>query len=200
MKKIISIVLALVFVLSISACGAAKTPKPEDTVKEFCEAMKSMDWDKMGSLCVGDRFNSSSFEEFETSAPFLADYMKENIPKTEYTINAASVDEDTATVTVNFKYINGYLIVREAAQNTMQNILGMALTGAVNEDDLPDVFNQYMSTAIKDAQENLGNTTKETDVQFTLSKEDGKWMISDFDDEFSTILSCNTLSALDDLS
>ena len=118
--------------------------------------MKSTDWDKMGSLCDDLHFDGSAFEEFETSIPFIAEYIKENAPKTEYTIKEASIEDEIASVIVHYNFINGYVIVRDALQTTMKNMLGMALTGSISEDDMTDVYNQYMSAAIVEAKEKLG--------------------------------------------
>ena len=48
MKKLFALMLSAVLLLAFAACGSQ--PKPADTVKTFCEAMKSFDFSTFSNL------------------------------------------------------------------------------------------------------------------------------------------------------
>ena len=49
MKKILAFLLAFSLVFGMAACSSG--PKPEDSVKKFCEAAKAFDFAAMAACC-----------------------------------------------------------------------------------------------------------------------------------------------------
>lgn len=105
--------LLLIGVFFIAGCSSF--PKPESTVSDFIEAGKKFDLTKM-AISVNPS-NSSSKEKIadlmkdgndrDQYQKYFLDYFKENAGKITYAVKGSKIENDKATVTVDFKYVNG---------------------------------------------------------------------------------------------
>ena len=103
MKKVISLMLALVLALSLTACGG-KASGPEGVVSQFCKGLQELD-EKAIAQCFenGDDLELSDLEDVDSDdavAQKIMDFMKSCAGRLKYQVGEATVDGDTATVPV----------------------------------------------------------------------------------------------------
>lgn len=101
MKKVISLMLALVLALSLTACGGKTGPEGVDS--DDAVAQKIMDFMKS---CAG---------------------------RLKYQVGEATVDGDTATVPVEFTYVNAGSLMTEILTEYISQAWSLALSGADDE-------------------------------------------------------------------
>lgn len=111
MKKVISLMLAL----SLTACGG-KTG-PEGVVGQFCKGLQELD-EKAIAQCFenGDDLELSELEDVDSDdavAQKIMDFMKSCAGRLKYQVGEATVDGDTATVPVEFTYVNAGSLMTE---------------------------------------------------------------------------------------
>lgn len=197
-KKLLAIMLiaAMLFVLA----GCAEKAKAEDTVKEFCEAMKAFDLEKISSL-VSDRkaFDESEYADMlgdgANEVAFLLDYLKENAAKMEYEIVNAREDGEKGIVSARFQYVDASDVVSNALTDYISKAIGLVFSGASEEElkeGLEDSFKESIKTT--DAGE------VEAEVEFSLTKTDGKWMIDKAPVETASVMLSNIDKAMDDFA
>ena len=105
-KKLFSIMLAAVIMVSMVGCSSSK---PENTVNEFLKNSKNFDLAAMKENISPDSQSDSdvveAVEDNEDLKPYLK-FFRNNAQKMTYTIKETNIDEDEATVTVDFKYVD----------------------------------------------------------------------------------------------
>ena len=116
MKKVISLMLALVLALSLTACGG-KASGPEGVVSQFCKGLQELD-EKAIAQCFenGDDLELSDLEDVDSDdavAQKIMDFMKSCAGRLKYQVGEATVDGDTATVPVEFTYVNAGSLMTE---------------------------------------------------------------------------------------
>ena len=97
MKKVISLMLALVLALSLTACG------PEGVVGQFCKGLQELD-EKAIAQCFenGDDLELSDLEDVDSDDAVtqkIMDFMKSCAGRLKYQVGEATVDGDTSTRT-----------------------------------------------------------------------------------------------------
>ena len=119
MKKILAIILMLVCVFSVTACGSISADEAEATVKTFLDGVTNLDAD-MIKTAIDDPAKAGEFAEFytkldelESTMPEMLKPYEENINKLfdavvekvksemSYTIKETRVEGDKAIVTVD---------------------------------------------------------------------------------------------------
>lgn len=195
MKKILSLVLALVMTLSLASCGAE--PKPDGVVTDFCNAMQKFDLVTMSALMDGaDEVTEEELAEMEEEIPTeMREYFTTQAGKMTYSITGSEVVEDTATVTVVFKYSDITPIMGVVLGEYIQQAFAMAFTGASDEameDLLYSIFNEKVKT--------VDATTAETTVDFSCVKTEEGWAITEAGEDAMHVLTCNMAAAFDAFS
>lgn len=135
MKKVISLMLALVLALSLTACGG-KTG-PEGVVGQFCKGLQELD-EKTIAQCFenGDDLELSELEDVDSDdavAQKIMDFMKSCAGRLKYQVGEATVDGDTATVPVEFTYVNAGTLMTEILTEYISQAWSLALSGADDE-------------------------------------------------------------------
>ena len=135
MKKVISLMLALVLALSLTACGG-KTG-PEGVVGQFCKGLQELD-EKAIAQCFenGDDLELSELEDVDSDdavAQKIMDFMKSCAGRLKYQVGEATVDGDTATVPVEFTYVNAGSLMTEILTEYISQAWSLALSGADDE-------------------------------------------------------------------
>ena len=102
MKKVISLMLALVLALSLTACGG-KASGPEGVVGQFCKGLQELD-EKAIAQCFenGDDLELSDLEDVDSDDAVtqkIMDFMKSCAGRLKYQVGEATVDGDTSTRT-----------------------------------------------------------------------------------------------------
>ena len=183
-KKLFSIMLAAVIMVSMVGCSSSK---PENTVNEFLKNSKNFDLAAMNENISPDSQSDSdvveAVEDNEDLKPYLK-FFKKNAQKMTYTIKETNIDEDEATVTVDFKYVDS------------SDALNAAFSGNEMSDEeieklITDTLTEYES-------ENSDKFAEKT-LDLYCIKVDNKWYIDDFDEEFFDVLLCNYISSLENL-
>ena len=135
MKKVISLMLALVLALSLTACGGKAGP--EGVVGQFCKGLQELD-EKAIAQCFenGDDLELSDLEDVDSDdavAQKIMDFMKSCAGQLKYQVGEATVDGDTATVPVEFTYVNAGSLMTEILTEYISQAWSLALSGADDE-------------------------------------------------------------------
>lgn len=202
MKKICGLILAVVMVLSLAACGSQG--KPEDVVTTFCEAMKNFD-SESASSCFADgvvppdlSVDSEDLGE-EMGSEEIVQYLKDCAGKMTYKVNAAQVDGDKATVLVNITYTDISPVVTQAMGDYIAKAFEMAMSegGEVDEAEAQQIFADILMESSK----NVEAQSAAIDVTFDCEKVNGEWKLSQMSDDtlnsLFSVLSSNFLSAIE---
>lgn len=201
-KKISVFMMAIMLFVFIVGCGAGS--KPEDTVKEFVEGMKKFDVETMVAKVkpedaeeAGELKNLFADEEGEDElGRSFKDYFKKNLEKITYEIKDVKVDGDKATVTVDFKYIDGSEVFAGTISEYFTQVLGLAFSG---EEVTEERVTIMLEEIVKNQLEAVAETTSEKTVNFECVNIDKKWYIDNFNtdtmkEEILDILTSNFLS------
>lgn len=196
MKKIISLVCAMVLIVSLVGCGPQA--KPDTVVTTFCDAMKAYDRETMSS-CVASGGEDLT-EETETKAEDeltnqIFDYLKICTSKMTYSIQNSKVNEDKGTVTVKFKYVDVSPMVTAALGEYMQQALVMAFSGADE-----DTMSQLFVSIFDKKKDSMDTGTAESTLDFSCTKTDEGWKIDSVPDGAESILLSNVDKAFESMN
>ncbi len=193
MKKIIAIVLAAVMVLSLAACGNSG-PKPEDTVKTFCESMKNFDIAAM-QACLDKQFSEDElFGEGEEDYGGLVEFVKKSASELTYTVNKAEVNGDTAKVTADMQYTDISPVIKETFTAFFTKMIELMFSGA-SEEESDEAFEETLKEIIANGETSRADTT----VTFDLKKVDKEWKITEMPEEAMVVLTGNMEKGIDDI-
>ena len=203
MKKTIRTVLAaaLVLAMAFSLCACGDQPLAEDAVRDFCDAMQTMDLKTMDGFLIqstredrkglGDLLEGENAEDYS----FLVDYLRESAGEMKYQIVKASQDGDKGTVRVRFEYTDASDVVRRALQDYKDQMLSLAMSGA-GKDAMRQAMEDCFAEAVKTTQTGRSAVT----VDFPCTKKNGQWLIDKMPEELRSVLMANTDKALDSFS
>lgn len=182
--------LILVLIAGLTfGCGASA--KPDDVVKDFFEAAKTFDMEKMVATIVPENSAAAAYtrevfsdEEFGDYPEEFLTYLEENAGKITYEITSSEVDGDTATVTVDVSYIDSYPLLEEIFSEYMTQAFTMAFSGQ----DLSDEdYDKLMSDIFLDKMANGEDTFKDATLEIPCEKVDGKWYIADVSEDMMDV-------------
>lgn len=204
MKKICGLILAAVMALSLAAC--APQGKPEDVVTTFCEAMKSFDSDTAQS-CFAEGAASPDLDideedlGEEMGSAELVQYLKDCASQMTYTVNAAQIEGDKATVQVNITHTDITPVITQTMADYIAKAFEMAMSeGAeIDQAEAQKIFaDTFMETS-----KNVETQTASTDVTFDCEIVDGAWKISQMSDDtlnsLFNVLSSNFVTAVEEV-
>lgn len=176
--------------------GCSNSPKPESTVSDFIEAGKKFDLIKMATMV--NPSNSSNKDKIadlmkdETDKDqyqkYFLDYFKENAAKITYTVKESKIENDKATVTVDFKYVNGGPLLKATLGDVFSKAISLAFTGVeMNDEEMGQMF----VSAMKTQKETFKDSFVEKSVDLKLTKVENKWYIDELSDEFLDVFLSN---------
>lgn len=196
MKRILSMFLLCVLVFTVSGCGAVA--KPEDTVSNFLNAAKEFDLEKMSTYVVSENAGKiSELDSEDETEQYFLDYLKECASKMSYEIKSSIVTDDSAVVTVNFKYIDSSLLLASVIQEVFSQAIASAFSGA----ELTDEQQSAMFTdAIQKYRDSAVDSYIESKVDVNCTKTDDGWLIDSVNDDLGNVLMSNFINASDGLS
>jgi len=201
MKKVISALVMSLLVLSLFACSS---PSPKDTVSGFLDASKKADYKTM--VTYVDPANTGEMQNVETIysdsvddifVEFYQEYLKSKLPKMTYEIVSSDIKGDNASVEVNAKYIDGGIVLKAAMGDVITKAMGMAFSG---QNPTDEEMNKLFLDTINEKANTLADTYKEVTLKIDCVKKDGKWYISEANDNLVDIVSLGFLSAAGDIS
>ena len=179
MKRIISIILMVLMIVGLTACGAS----PTSTTESFLNAVKSGDTDTINEVYAGgtlDIMDSVSDEgddaEDETTDDSLDKVYDELlVPKLldfDYEVSNEQIDGDKATVDVKFTTYK----LGDAFSAFFSEYLTQAF--ALIFSDVSDEQMDALASNILTEKLNLcEEKTYDKTVTLSLSKKDGKWVV-----------------------
>lgn len=140
MRKLISLIIILqLFIIT----GCATSPKPESTVSSFIEAGKKFDLAQMATMVNPSDSSSKNKitdvmdgkETKDQYQKYFVDYLKENASKITHSIKEAKTENDKATVTVDFKYVNGGPLLKATLGEVFSKTFSLAFSGVQVKDE-----------------------------------------------------------------
>lgn len=201
MRKLI-VLFCIIVVASLVGCSA---PKPESTVSEFIEAGKKFDIVKMAqTFNPSNESNKEIMEDFtredsESENQYQAyffDYFKENAKKITYQIKNSTIEGDQATVTVDFKYVNGGPLLKATIGEVFTKVIAMAFSGVELSDE--EMEQMFIST-MKNQQNTVEELFIEKTIDIKLVLIDKQWYIDEPSDELLDVFTSNFVSVSNEL-
>lgn len=192
MKKLASLFVASIMVLTFAACGNSG-PKPEEAVTAGLDAFKNMDTAAMAvyfedaeDLPTADEISAEEKEQYDLLMKHLT-----------YTIKESKVDKDTATVTVDITNLD----MNEVMTQYMGKVMEMAIAEqakAPEEQMNEDQITEAVTKLLYDVMGAADAPVKTRTVDITLHKVDKAWkMVAD--DELGNALTGDLLTIADQL-
>ena len=194
-KKLLSIILAAIFIISLVGCSS---PKPEDVVDTFLKSTQALDIEKMAECMESDiqgDLKDITLEDSDESLKDFMDYFRKNASKMTYEIKDTKVDGDSAVVTVDCKYIDGSEALENAFTAVFDEALEKAFAGSeMSEEEIENKLVEYLNNY--EAKEDKFATST---VKIDCVKKDNKWYVSDFGEDFFDVMFSNYLSIMEDM-
>ena len=194
MRKLVSL-LIIIGVFLISGCSSLS--KPESTVSNFIEAGKKFDLTQMATMVnpsnsskVTDVMKEGKDSKDQYQKYFL-DYIKENATKITYKVKESKVENDKATVTVDFKYLNGGPLLKATIGNVISKAISLAFTGVTMKDE---DMNQMFISEMQKQKETVKDSFVEKTIDIKLVKANNKWYIDEPSDDLLNVFTSNFVS------
>lgn len=134
---IAALVLGMKFFMGFDKPFPKISEKPETAVSSFFDAAKEFDYEKMAAYV--DAKNKQTIDNLEeiylsydndnNVGKHFKDYLTQSAAKLTYQITATTISDNTATVTVSCKYINGSSILIDVIQEYIDKALETSLAG-----------------------------------------------------------------------
>lgn len=191
MKKVLAVVLALALVFSMCACG--KSSGPEGAVQGFCDAMKTLDFNKMKDYVAGG-LDSEDLDMSEVPDSFMS-ILKTWAKDLKYKINKAETSGNESKVKVDFTYTDAAPVVTAAMADYITKALAQAMSGNTSEEAMANLLIE----CIEAAQKTTKTQTKDISLDFDLEQVDGKWLIKDAPADLAKVMLSNFLESLQGL-
>lgn len=192
MKKMLSILLAILFVISFGCSAKKSTPK--NVVTYFSNALKAFDIETMKKHTVSwEDMDGEISQDLTTDKTW--NQLTEWAKSIEYQIIDATEEGDTAKVTVKYKHIDASDIAKEV----MQEYFLTALASAFSDTSETVSGNEYWDLLFKKAKSSTLGTT-ETTVIYDCIKADGVWKIKEIPKEAAHVLTGNAFKLFLDIA
>jgi len=196
MRKFVSL-LVVIGMLVVVGCSTSPTT-PESTVSNFIEAGKKFDFPQMATMInplssiskekITDLTEEDSENEYQK---YFLDYLKENAAKITYTVKESKIENDKATVSVDFKYVNGGLLLKATLGEVFSKVIPLAFSGVELSDEETE---QMFVDAMKKQKEVTTESFIEKTLDIKLVKVDEQWYIDELNDELLDVFMSNFIS------
>lgn len=202
MRKSISSLYILV-VMFLVGCSTAN---PESTIATFIEAGKKFDLvkmaetvnpsnasskEKIADLTKGGKESENQYQQY------FIDYFKENAAKITYEVKSSKIEGEEASVTVDFKYINGASLLKGTIGEVFTKAISIAFSGVeMNDEEMEQLF----VNAMKNQQQSIKESFVEKTIDIKLVQVDKKWYIDKPSDELLDVFTSNFISVGNELS
>jgi hypothetical protein len=194
-RKLISvlIIIGLFFI-----AGCANSPKPDSTVSDFIKAAKTFDLVKMASKInpansankekISDLIKDDKKDQYQK---YFLDYIKLNATKITYKIKDTKIDNQTAYVTVDFKYVNGGPLLKATIADVLPKAMSMAFTGVeMTEQETSQMF----VSAMQKQKESVPESFTEKTIDIKCIKVDNQWYIDELSENLLDVIMSNFVS------
>ena len=176
---------SLLIILLLAGCGGG-TPSPSDVTKQFLDAIKKKDSEKIENLyagkkvdMIGDILPDQAEESTESkNDEELQKLVEDKLFAFDYSITGEEIKEDKASVNVD---ITTYKI-GEALGNVFGEYLGQAF-GLAFSDVSDEELDVLLNTTFKKYFEQLKEKDFKKSATVTLTKSENGWIIDEFADD-----------------
>ena len=194
MKKVLCVIIALVLILSLAACGGFKKGTPEATVDTLMSAIKVLDVEKIQSVMA----NSVDPSEIglDSVPEALMKQVKAWLSKMTYKIGTSTVNGESAEVPVDIKYIDASPVIKAALTEYMTQAVSMALSG---KEVTEEAMAQLLSDIIEDKVKTEKTETAEASINIKLTKTGDDWKVSDISEEIVNVILSNMLKSIEEV-
>ena len=193
MKKILSIILALVLVLGLAACGGSKKGTPEATIDTLMEGLKTMDFEKIKGTMKDATDEDMDLAEDE-SIQAMYDILKGWASKLTYKLGKSEVNGDKATVAADVTYTDAADLISEAFTEYISTAMSKAFSGEeVSEEEMQ----KLLMDTINEKAKSVGTKTAEASLTFNLEKVGDDWKIVDPPEDIANIMLSNMINGLE---
>ncbi len=185
-----SFVILMIIFLMVGLVGCS-TNQPELVIKEYCNTLKSYDLEKLETYMVDntDKVNVD-LETDDIFGKSIFSFLEDCASDLKYTIGAVTVNNDTATVSVTFKYLDATLLTQSVIGEYMKQAFALAFSGA-DESTMEGIF----STIFEEKKEEIELSESTEIVMFNCVKVADKWKIDNFSisdsEKLTNIMTCN---------
>lgn len=192
MKRLLSLGIVLLMCLVISGCSVGS--KPDKTVTEFIEAVKVFDSNRIASsinpsnTTNKDKVTDISNSDDDKYKKYFLDYIKSNAAKITYKIKGTKIENDSAIVTVDFKYIDGGPLFKATLADFFTKAMQEAFSGVQMTDE--DSSNLFI-TSMQKQRETIPEAFIEKTVDIKCVKVDNKWYVDEPSDELLDVILSN---------
>lgn len=189
MKKTISILLAFIMLLSLTACGA-KRESAEAIAEKAIKAAQSADPEQIAQYWSGSQPDDSDLSDFD------AECLKAMLKNLTYEIVSSEEKETTATVTVKFTNIDIGAAFSDTLQTAFAQAIANAFGAATAEDYDEDTFvNEELLKNLNSG--NYENVTKEAVMKLHFA--DDQWVMDEDNEEAFDAMFAGLYSMLESL-
>lgn len=198
-KKLIIIFLLIIIaalVLFMQFWGGFEKPfleigeKPETAVSSFFEAAKELDYQKMASYVDAKNYqtidnlkeNYLSYGNDNDLGKHFQDYLSQATAKFTYEITSTTITDDSATVAISCKYIDGSSFLIDVIQEYIDKALETSLAGtelnaaqmnsmilSIAEEKKASITGASEETSEKDSKEDAEKDAEEPSAEATAS-------------------------------
>ncbi len=198
MKKNIRLVALLLVIFALSACSSF--PKPEKTVRLYLDSAKKFDFETMKTLIASEEYqeqHSKMANNTDEGAKNFMDYLRECAPKIEYTIFDSEIKEETATVKVFCKYVDGGVLMKDVIYEVIKGTLTNAITGGkeLTEEENEQLYVEAINNILPNIEEKMIEQT----IDVTLHKTETGWIIDGGEEELYNVAMANFMNASKEL-
>lgn len=165
LKKLIPTILILIFAMSLIGCGA----KPEQTAKDFFNALKEQDIQKASKFVL-----DSSKEKLEFDSEEQKNTVKAIISKVDYTLGDINKSGDSATVNASITSVDLPKITGNLISDIFSETMSQVFAGEKNDEKKQeDIILKNMLNSINDPK----CPKIKKDIKIKLVKKNKQWFI-----------------------
>lgn len=198
MKKL-GVVVLLCALLLLTACSTF--PKPEKTVSLYLDSAKVMDFATMQTLITSQEAKEQLTQMLDNTsnegANLFMSYIEKCASQIEYMIIDSQVEEETATVKVLCKYVDGTPLMKEVLAEVLKQALANAFSG---KELTEEENNQMYIETINNVLPNIEETTIEQTIDVKLTKTEDGWLIDGSEEELYNVAVANFVNFGNDMS
>ena len=166
MKKLLSVILAVLFIMSLSGCGNSATKAVENYLQEY---------NSLSDNVISDMMNVVTDEDINDDQKMVyQDIFKKQYQDLTYTIDKEEYDGDEATITVTVKVYDLYKAQKDASDYLKDH------QDEFNNDDGEYDVSKYIDYKL-DQMKNMMDKVEYT-IEFYVVKTSDGWVVSSLSD------------------
>lgn len=160
----------------------------------FMDSMKKGDWDTMLTYAQDASLDDDEKELIDDQN--VNDFLTATAAKLTYTIGQSQIDGNNATVPIDIKYFDGTEVIGEVMGEYFTKMLANAFTEVdITDEEASQMLGKLLAEKTKD----LPDTFDEVSTEIDCVKVDGKWMISEVNDDILNAMTSNFMEVSEEM-